>query len=177
MDQKFNQAVQEIIQRDERYHADAYQFVNSAVSYTVKKLSRDHKPSGNRHVTAEELVAGSMDYAITEYGFLAAAVLRNWGLLSGEDFGNIVYNMIDAKPFLAHGIAAEYDETQSIGRRYRRQDELGTPYCVTVDFDTVGEGEKPEQKGMVTVRERDSMKQELVPIDSVVARIAELLAK
>ena len=45
MDQKFNQAVQEIIQRDERYHADAYQFVNSAVSYTVKKLSRDHKPS------------------------------------------------------------------------------------------------------------------------------------
>ena len=91
MDSKFNQAVLEIIQRDERYHADAYEFVNSAVSYTVKKLSRDHKPSGNRHVTAEELVAGSLDYAISEYGFLAAAVLRNWGLLSGEDFGNIVY--------------------------------------------------------------------------------------
>ena len=97
MDLKFNQAVLEIIQRDERYHADAYEFVNSAVSYTVKKLSRDHKPSGNRHVTAEELVVGALDYAISEYGFLAAAVLRNWGLLSGEDFGNIVYNMIDAK--------------------------------------------------------------------------------
>ena len=97
MDQKFNQTVLEIIQHDQRYHADAYEFVNSAVSYTVKKLSRDRKPSGNRHDTAEELVAGSLDYAVSEYGFLAAAVIRSWGLLSGEDFGNIVYNMIDAK--------------------------------------------------------------------------------
>ena len=108
MDQKFNQAVLEIIQHDERYHADAYEFVNSAVSYTVKKLSRDRKPSGNRHVTAEELVTGSLDYAISEYGFLAAAVLRNWGLLSGEDFGNIVYNMIDAKL-----LSASKDDSQA----------------------------------------------------------------
>ena len=62
----------------------------------------------------------------------------------------------------------EYDETQSIGKRYRRQDELGTPFCVTVDFDTVGEGESdPAKKGFVTVRERDSMKQELVAIDKL----------
>jgi glycyl-tRNA synthetase len=70
------------------------------------------------------------------------------------------------RDLLKAGIAAEYDETQSIGKRYRRQDELGTPFCVTIDFDTVGEGEKPEQRGMVTVRERDSMKQELVPLES-----------
>ena len=97
MDQKFNQAVLQIIQQDERYHADAYSFVNAAVSYTVKKLSRDQKPNGNRHVSAEELVSGAMDYAVSEYGFLAAAVFRNWKILSGEDFGNIVYNMINAK--------------------------------------------------------------------------------
>jgi len=51
----------------------------------------------------------------------------------------------------------EYDETQSIGKRYRRQDEIGTPYCVTVDFETL------EDKA-VTVRDRDSMKQERVKI-------------
>lgn len=51
----------------------------------------------------------------------------------------------------------EYDETQSIGRRYRRQDEIGTPYCVTVDFESL------EDKA-VTVRERDSMKQERIKI-------------
>ena len=63
----------------------------------------------------------------------------------------------------------EYDETQSIGKRYRRQDELGTPFCITVDFDTIGEGDdvNPEYKGMVTVRERDSMKQEHVKIEDL----------
>ena len=63
----------------------------------------------------------------------------------------------------------EYDETQSIGKRYRRQDELGTPYCITVDFDTIGEGDNvnPEHKGMVTVRDRDSMKQEWVALDQL----------
>jgi glycyl-tRNA synthetase len=68
----------------------------------------------------------------------------------------------------------EYDETQSIGKRYRRQDELGTPYCITVDFDTVGEGESDASKlGYVTVRERDSMKQELVKIEDLEAYLAE----
>src|SRR3972149_2332979 len=51
----------------------------------------------------------------------------------------------------------QYDDAQSIGRRYRRQDEIGTPYCVTIDFDTL-------QDDSVTVRDRDSMKQERVKI-------------
>jgi len=55
----------------------------------------------------------------------------------------------------------DYDETQAIGRRYRRQDEIGTPFCVTVDFDTLDDR-------AVTVRERDSMEQERVPIDDLV---------
>ena len=55
----------------------------------------------------------------------------------------------------------DYDETQAIGRRYRRQDEIGTPFCVTVDFDTLDDR-------AVTVRDRDSMEQERVPIDGLV---------
>jgi glycyl-tRNA synthetase len=51
----------------------------------------------------------------------------------------------------------DYDETQAIGRRYRRQDELGTPFCVTVDFDTLNDH-------AVTVRDRDTMAQDRVPI-------------
>lgn len=94
MDQKFKETIYKIYQRDDRYHPDAYEFVNAAVTYTAKKLERDRKPSGDRHVTAEELVMGGMDYAITQYGFLAPSVLKQWGLKSGEDFGNIVYNMI-----------------------------------------------------------------------------------
>ena len=56
-----------------------------------------------------------------------------------------------------------YDETGAIGRRYRRQDEAGTPFGVTIDFDTLGE-EKPEFKDTVTLRERDSMQQRRIPI-------------
>ncbi|MEI6070286.1 MAG: glycine--tRNA ligase [Verrucomicrobiae bacterium] len=56
-----------------------------------------------------------------------------------------------------------YDESGAIGRRYRRQDEAGTPFCVTVDFDTIGEN-GPEKEGTVTLRQRDSMQQERLPI-------------
>lgn len=56
-----------------------------------------------------------------------------------------------------------YDETGAIGRRYRRQDEVGTPFGVTIDFETLGE-EKPELKDTVTLRERDSMQQRRIPV-------------
>ncbi|MBI2411142.1 MAG: glycine--tRNA ligase [Candidatus Kerfeldbacteria bacterium] len=55
----------------------------------------------------------------------------------------------------------EYDETQSIGKRYRRQDEIGTPFCVTVDFDSLTDN-------AVTVRDRDTMKQERIPISQLI---------
>ena len=64
--------------------------------------------------------------------------------------------------------ACDYDETQSIGKRYRRQDEIGTPYCVTVDFET-------PKDGAVTVRDRDSMKQERVKIGGLDDFLAEKL--
>ena len=59
-----------------------------------------------------------------------------------------------------------YDEAGAVGRRYRRQDEIGTPFCITVDFETLGEGENqdPALKGTVTVRHRDSMQQERIAI-------------
>ncbi len=59
-----------------------------------------------------------------------------------------------------------YDEAGAIGRRYRRQDEIGTPFCVTVDFETLGES-GPELTNTVTLRERDSMKQRRIPIEEL----------
>jgi len=59
-----------------------------------------------------------------------------------------------------------YDESGAIGRRYRRQDEAGTPFCVTVDFDTIGEN-GPEKQGTVTLRHRDSMQQERIAISDL----------
>ncbi len=59
-----------------------------------------------------------------------------------------------------------YDESGAIGRRYRRQDEIGTPFCVTVDFETFGE-KQAQLRDTVTLRERDSMKQERVKISDL----------
>jgi len=71
----------------------------------------------------------------------------------------------------------DFDETGSIGKRYRREDEIGTPYCVTIDFDTVGD----EAKGVaadncVTVRDRDTMEQVRIPISELKAYLEEKLA-
>jgi len=68
----------------------------------------------------------------------------------------------------------QYDATGAIGRRYRRQDEIGTPYCITVDFDTIGEN-GPENQGTVTLRHRDSMEQERIPIEGLVEKMIALV--
>ncbi|PIR98706.1 MAG: glycine--tRNA ligase [Candidatus Colwellbacteria bacterium CG10_big_fil_rev_8_21_14_0_10_41_28] len=75
----------------------------------------------------------------------------------------------DIRADLSKSFVTDYDETQSIGKRYRRQDEIGTPFCVTVDFDSL------EDK-MVTVRDRDSMKQERVAIDELESYLKEKLS-
>jgi glycyl-tRNA synthetase len=62
----------------------------------------------------------------------------------------------------------EYDESGAIGKRYRRQDELGTPYCITIDFDTL-------ENNTVTLRDRDSMQQERVAIEDLPKILAQKL--
>ena len=69
----------------------------------------------------------------------------------------------------------DFDETGSIGKRYRREDEVGTPFCITVDFDTVGDAEHAGDN-CVTVRERDTMEQVRIPISELKAYLAEKLA-
>jgi glycyl-tRNA synthetase len=58
----------------------------------------------------------------------------------------------------------QYDDAQSIGRRYRRQDEIGTPYCVTIDFQSL-------EDNQVTIRERDSMQQVRVPVPELLDKL------
>jgi glycyl-tRNA synthetase len=82
----------------------------------------------------------------------------------------------EGMPDMAHKIASElrphfpvdYDETGSIGKRYRRQDEVGTPFCVTVDTDSV-------KDGTVTVRDRDSLKQDRISADALLGYLNERL--
>ena len=72
------------------------------------------------------------------------------------------------RTFHKSGIMAEYDDTGAIGRRYRRQDEIGTPFAVTVDYDT-------KENNTVTLRDRDSMKQVRIAIEKLPATVAALV--
>lgn len=73
---------------------------------------------------------------------------------------------------LARDFMVDYDDTGSIGKRYRRQDEIGTPFCITLDFQTVGDDTTPADH-CVTIRERDSMEQVRIPMSEVKNYIAE----
>ncbi|MBQ5739431.1 MAG: glycine--tRNA ligase, partial [Oscillospiraceae bacterium] len=76
---------------------------------------------------------------------------------------------------LSKEFMVDYDETGSIGKRYRREDEIGTPYCITFDFETVGDENTPAD-GCVTIRERDTMEQVCIPIAEVKNFLREKIA-
>ncbi|MCI6257044.1 MAG: His/Gly/Thr/Pro-type tRNA ligase C-terminal domain-containing protein, partial [Clostridiales bacterium] len=82
---------------------------------------------------------------------------------------------LEIRDMLAKDFMVDFDEAGSIGKRYRRQDEVGTPYCITVDFETVGDEEHPADN-CVTVRDRDTMEQVRMPISELKAWLTEKMA-
>ena len=104
----FDEAVAQIQQKDPRYHREAYLFVREALDYTQKSNGKE-KRSGTRHgagqelvegvrvrhVTGQELLAGIREIALEQFGPMAATVLGEWGVDKCEDFGEIVFNMIE----------------------------------------------------------------------------------
>ena len=78
-----------IIERDDRYTAEAYLFVRGGLDHTVRKLE---KP---RHVSGRELLDGMREYAIEEFGPVAKRVLSEWGINECIDFGHIVFNLVE----------------------------------------------------------------------------------
>ena len=75
---------------------------------------------------------------------------------------------LEIRDELLTNFRVDYDETQAIGKRYRRQDEIGTLYCITYDFDSI-------EDGKVTVRDRDTMNQERIEIEQLTAYFTDKL--
>lgn len=90
----FNEALAQILKADVRYDEQAYLFLREALDFTIKLFA---KPIGGpgRHVSGNELLDGIRQYALQEYGAMAKTVLNRWGIHNGEDFGNIVFNLIE----------------------------------------------------------------------------------
>ena len=92
----FEDAVEQILQKNEDYPADAYFFIRAALDATVEKC---RKPAENPHLSAEELYFGFCAYALEEYGPLALAVMEQWNIATSSDVGTLVYNLIEVGVF------------------------------------------------------------------------------
>ena len=104
----FAAALDQIVQKDPRYHREAYLFVREALDHTQKIASKGNKTETRqaaatadivegkvRHVSGQELLAGIRDYALNEYGPMTLTVLNEWGVQRCEDFGELVFNMVE----------------------------------------------------------------------------------
>ncbi len=89
----FEEAIKKIVAADPRYPAEAYFFVQEALQHTQRALGR-HKAE-DKHVGGKELLIGIRDYALESFGPMVPTVLGEWGIHACEDFGEIVFNMIE----------------------------------------------------------------------------------
>jgi uncharacterized repeat protein (TIGR04138 family) len=89
-DNDFGDRVDEVVKKDPRYKPQSYAFVMGALDYTLRKLE---KP---RHITGWELLQGIKELAKEEFGPTAKLVLEHWGIKNTENFGNIVFNLVEA---------------------------------------------------------------------------------
>jgi uncharacterized repeat protein (TIGR04138 family) len=93
----------EVASRDSRFAYESYEFVLDALAFTQKKLGReprevppDRKAEAVHHVSGRELLLGIRDFALREFGLMARTVFHMWGIESTDDFGDIVFNLVEA---------------------------------------------------------------------------------
>ena len=103
--------LEELVRHDPRYAYEAYEFVFHALSHTQKLLNREPPPEAERvegetryHVSGPELLQGIRDLALREFGLMARIVFHRWGIKNTGDFGEIVFNLIEA------GLMSKTDE-------------------------------------------------------------------
>lgn len=102
----FDEALDQIVQKDTRYHRDAYLFVREALDHTQKLVNKGARSESRaaaeepaegkvRHVSGQELLAGIRSYALEQFGPMTLTVLNEWGVRRCEDFGELVFNMVE----------------------------------------------------------------------------------
>ncbi len=94
---ELKKTLEAIVRDDSRYAVDAYIFVRMGLDYTIKFLASQDKDRKDRNVSAKELLDGIRACALDSYGPMAMTLFDEWGVHSCADFGNIVFNLVDAQ--------------------------------------------------------------------------------
>jgi uncharacterized repeat protein (TIGR04138 family) len=91
----FEEVLEKIVEKDRRYHRDAYIFVREALDHTQKLVLKENKGQP-RHVSGQELLDGIRQFGLNQYGPMTITVLEEWGVKACADFGEIVFNMVES---------------------------------------------------------------------------------
>src|SRR6266480_6145043 len=93
----FEEAIEQIAAQDLRYHREAYFFLREALDHTQKGTGKLPKKNEVRHVSGQELLNGIREYALQQFGPMTVTVLEAWGVKCCEDFGELVFNMVETR--------------------------------------------------------------------------------
>lgn len=121
MNRKLDDLIDDICQKDSRYKRDAYEFVMDALAYTQRKYNR------LKHVTGVELLEGVKELLLNKFGPMTLSVLHYWGIQQTDDFGNIVFNLVENKILSKSEdddikqFRNRYDFVEVFDRGYRQQ--------------------------------------------------------
>ena len=119
----FDKVLDQILTQDPRYAREAYGFLREALDYTQKMISQGN-PELVRHVTGRELLEGIREFALSQFGPMTLPVFEAWGIHRGEDFGEIVFNLVD------HGFLnkTEQDSRKDFQDAYNFHDAFRKPF-------------------------------------------------
>jgi uncharacterized repeat protein (TIGR04138 family) len=90
----FDEALENILAKDPRFSREAYAFVREALDFTQKLIGKESRGT-IRHITGQELLDGIRQFALQQFGPMAATVFEEWGVKNCRDFGEIVFNMVE----------------------------------------------------------------------------------
>jgi len=91
----FAEVVSVIIKNDPRYDRGAYFFIRKALDFTIKQISERNEPRKSHHVSGQELMEGIRAFSLEQFGPMTLTLFHNWGIKRSEDFGEIVFNLVD----------------------------------------------------------------------------------
>jgi uncharacterized repeat protein (TIGR04138 family) len=133
--------LEDVVRRDPRYAYEAYEFLFAALAHTQKMLGRVPPPEGTTaeqdyHVSGPELLEGVRDLALEQFGLMARTVFRMWGINRTADFGEIVFNLIEANLMSK----TSRDDRQDFHDVYDLDEALVKGYRIPVTDDSEGTG-------------------------------------
>ncbi|MDA1276253.1 MAG: hypothetical protein O2960_19735 [Verrucomicrobia bacterium] len=119
----FDEILDKIVEKNPQYHLEAYLFLREGLDFAQKKIGKSNKHE-IRHITGKELLAGLREYGISAYGPMTVTVLEEWGVTRCEDFGEMVFQMVE------HGLLSktERDSREDFKDGYLFDDAFRKPF-------------------------------------------------